>query len=88
MASSRAARRSSSRPCERGPQHVGGHPEVGRSHAVEALTEVAQRLGSAMRDVLTERPHLLEGGRDIELGSGQGPAQEAHVERASAQVEG
>ena len=41
-----------------------------------------------MLDVLADRPHLLEGGRDIELGSGQGPAQEAHVERAAAQVEG
>lgn len=73
---------------EGGLQHGPRHPQVGRPDAVEPLAEVAQCGGPAMLDVLADRPHLLEGCRDVELGSWQGLAQEAHVERATAQVEG
>ena len=68
-------------------QHLGRDPQVLRPDAVEPLAEVAQRVRSAMPDVLDDRADLLQGRLDVELGARQRGPQGAHLERASPQVE-
>ena len=88
MDSSRAARSDGSSRSRACWQHLGRDPQVLRPHAVEPLAEVAQRVRSAMPDVLDDRADLLQGRLDVELGARQRGPQGAHLERASPQVEG
>ncbi len=49
----------------------GRHPHLIKPDAVEPLGEVDQRRVAPMMHVLADRTHLLQGGRYVELGSGQ-----------------
>jgi hypothetical protein len=51
------------------------HPDLLQLHTVEFLRVLDQRRRAAMTHVLTDRPHLLQGGRHVELGAGQQVAQ-------------
>ena len=70
-----------------GGQHLGGHAQPVRAHAVEPLAEVTQRRRPAVVHVLTDGAHRVEGGLDVVLGSGQGLSQRARVERTATQVD-
>ena len=72
---------------EGGGQHVGGHPQPVRAHAVEALAEVTQRRRATVVHVLTDRAHRVKGGLDVVLGSGQRLSQRARIERTATQVD-
>ena len=56
---------------QRGVQGLARDADALQRHAVEPLRVVDERRRAAMPDVLTDRPHLLQGGLDVQLGSGQ-----------------
>src|SRR5581483_6740396 len=57
---------------------------AGEGDAVEPLGDLDQRLDPAMAHVVADRPHLLQGGLDVELGAGQ---QVARIVGGAAQVD-
>lgn len=69
---------------ERGGDLRLGHPGTREADPVEALGELDQRLDPAMAYVLADRPHLLQGGLHVELGTGQ---QVAWVAGGATQVD-
>ncbi|GAA3067810.1 hypothetical protein GCM10020000_60220 [Streptomyces olivoverticillatus] len=56
---------------------LGRDPDLGDLHTVEALRVVDQGRGAAMMHVVADGPHLLQGGLDVELGTGQQVAVDA-----------
>ncbi len=70
--------------CER----RGRHPHLVECDAVELLGEVDQRRVAPMMHGLADRTHLLQGGRDVEVGSGQQVAQGGALgEGVAAQID-
>ena len=67
-----------------GGDPVLGHPGGLQRHAVEALGDLDQRRDPAMAYVLADRPHLLQGGLHVELGTGQ---QVTRVLKGAAEVD-
>ena len=61
------------------PDRLGGHPRGRELHAVETRGVLPYGRGSAMSHVVADRPHLLQGGLDVELGSRQHGAQVARA---------
>ncbi len=73
---------------ERALQGLGGHPYALDLDAVEPPRVIDQRRGAAMAYVLADRPHLLQGGFHVELGTGQQVAQGAALgEGVTAQID-
>ena len=69
-------------------ERLGGHPDPLEPYAVEPLRVVDQRRGAPMTHVLADGPHLLQGGLDVELGTGQQVAQGAALgEGVAAQID-
>jgi hypothetical protein len=63
-------------------------PHGGQAHSVELLGEVDQRRVAPMVHGLADRTHLLQGGRDVEVGSGQQVAQGGSLrEGVAAQID-
>ena len=88
MDSSRAARTAGSSSSSALGERLGGHPDPLQLDAVELLRVVDQRRGAAMMHVLADRPHLLQGGLDVELGTGQQVAQGGALgEGVAAQID-
>ncbi len=63
---------------------LGRDPGGLQPHAVEAFGDLDQRRDPAMMHVLGDRAHLLQGGRDVEVGTGQ---QAARVVERAAQID-
>ena len=63
-----------------GCEHLRGHPQVRRTHLVESLPQLAQRVGPVMAHLLAQRAHDVEGRLDVELRTRQRIAQAACIE--------
>lgn len=69
-------------------ERLGGHPYPVEPDPVELLREVDQRRVTPMMHGLADRTHLLQGGRDVEVGSGQQVAQGGALgEGVAAQID-
>ncbi|CAM5422900.1 hypothetical protein SFUMM280S_05799 [Streptomyces fumanus] len=87
MDSSKAARTAGSSAARARPGRR-GHPDLLQPHTVEPLGEVDQRRVAPMMHVLADRAHLVQGGRDVEVGSGQQVAQGGALgEGVAAQID-
>ncbi len=60
---------------QRARERGGRNPDLVEPDTVEPLGEVDQRRVATMMHVLADRTHLLQGDRDVEVGSGQQVAQ-------------
>lgn len=73
---------------ERFVQSGGRHPYRRQADPVELLREVDQRRVAPMMDGLADRTHLLQGGLNVEVGSGQQVAQGGALgEGVAAQID-
>lgn len=75
-------------PGERLGEGFGGDPDLLQGDLVEPPGVLDQRRVAAMVHVLADRPHLLQGGRHVEVGTGQQSAQGGALgEGLAAQVD-
>lgn len=75
-------------PLQRVTEGLDRDPYLLQAYAVELLGEVDQRRVAPMMHGLADRTHLLQGGRDVEVGSGQQVAQGGSLgEGVAAQID-
>ncbi len=73
---------------QRAVQGLDGHPDRGRTHAVEPLGELQHGLGAPLADGVDDRPDLVHHRVDVHLGTRQQPTQAGGAgQRGGAQVE-